>query len=95
MGSLEDTCVSLRAQITATETQLAALKRDLEKAERAATQPADAAANSTDAPNGTKARWPLLQEEYKRYGRQLIMPQVGLQGKRRVQAEGPGKKICG
>ena len=27
-------------------------------------------------------RWPLEKDEYKRYGRQLIMPEIGLQGKR-------------
>ena len=26
-------------------------------------------------------RWPLEQNEYRRYGRQLIMPEIGLQGK--------------
>ena len=26
-------------------------------------------------------RWPLDPNEYKRYGRQLIMPEIGLQGK--------------
>jgi adenylyltransferase/sulfurtransferase len=25
-------------------------------------------------------RWPLEKDEYKRYGRQLIMPEIGLQG---------------
>lgn len=28
-----------------------------------------------------KRRWPLEPNEYKRYGRQLIMPEVGLQGR--------------
>ena len=28
----------------------------------------------------SKRRWPLEPNEYKRYGRQLIMPEVGLQG---------------
>ena len=27
------------------------------------------------------SRWPLEKNEYKRYGRQLIMPEIGLQGK--------------
>lgn len=27
-----------------------------------------------------QSRWPLESNEYKRYGRQLIMPEVGLQG---------------
>ncbi|TID26904.1 hypothetical protein E6O75_ATG01397 [Venturia nashicola] len=31
-------------------------------------------------------KWPLTQEEYKRYGRQLIMPEVGLQGQLRLKA---------
>lgn len=28
----------------------------------------------------TTKRWPLEKHEYKRYGRQLIMPEIGLQG---------------
>jgi len=31
-------------------------------------------------------RWPLSKDEYKRYGRQLIMPEVGLQGQIRLKA---------
>lgn len=31
-------------------------------------------------------RWPLSKDEYKRYGRQLIMPEVGLQGQLRLKA---------
>ncbi|RAR12264.1 molybdopterin biosynthesis protein moeB [Stemphylium lycopersici] len=31
------------------------------------------------------ARWPLEKNEYKRYGRQLIMPEVGLQGQLRLK----------
>lgn len=37
------------------------------------------------APN--KNRWPLEKLEYRRYGRQLIMPEVGLQGKYRHRAQ--------
>lgn len=36
------------------------------------------AANNSTAETG---RWPLEPNEYKRYGRQLIMPEIGLQGK--------------
>ena len=31
--------------------------------------------------DGTRQKWPLSKEEYKRYGRQLIMPEVGVQGR--------------
>ncbi|KAK4573999.1 hypothetical protein LTR86_001760 [Recurvomyces mirabilis] len=30
-------------------------------------------------------RWPLRDEEYKRYGRQMIMPEIGLHGQLRLQ----------
>jgi adenylyltransferase/sulfurtransferase len=71
MVSREETCASLRAQITATEEQLAGLKRDLANAEAQSESPAE---------NDGERRWPLLQEEYKRYGRQMIVSQIGLQG---------------
>jgi adenylyltransferase/sulfurtransferase len=35
-----------------------------------------------EAPN----TWPLSQQEYKRYGRQLIMPEVGLQGQLKLKS---------
>lgn len=80
MDQLEQTCASLRAQIAATETDLAKLKREL--------QDAEAAASAVKVPNGIngetkdnrKRTWPLLAEEYRRYGRQMIVPQLGLQG---------------
>ncbi|KAE8345454.1 hypothetical protein BDV24DRAFT_107986 [Aspergillus arachidicola] len=90
MGDIEDTCASLRAQIAATEAQLAGLKRELESAEQAAIK-----ARAQDAPNSTattstqgneKRRWPLLDEEYRRYGRQMIVPQVGLQGQLKLRS---------
>jgi adenylyltransferase/sulfurtransferase len=84
MENLEQTCASLRAQIAATEAQLAGLKRELEIAEQAA---ADVKSQGTvrtiaaDERNDNVTRkWPLLGEEYKRYGRQMIVPQLGLQG---------------
>lgn len=81
---MEETCASLRAQIAATEAQLAGLKRDLVNAEEAAaanSEIAKAAANTAATPNSGTTRWPLLQEEYRRYGRQMIIPQVGIEGK--------------
>lgn len=84
MENLEQTCASLRAQIAATEAQLADLKCELKLAEQAA---ADVKAQDTartiaaDKRSDNETRkWPLLGEEYKRYGRQMIVPQLGLQG---------------
>jgi hypothetical protein len=34
-----------------------------------------------ESPPGGVSRWPLEKSEYKRYGRQLIMPEIGMQGK--------------
>ncbi|PLB49062.1 molybdopterin synthase sulfurylase [Aspergillus steynii IBT 23096] len=91
MDNLEDRCASLRAQIAATETQLAGLKRDLENAEQAAskttTQEADDIRDSaTESDCNEKRRWPLFDEEYRRYGRQMIVPQLGLQGQLKLRA---------
>jgi hypothetical protein len=35
-------------------------------------------------------RWPLEKNEYKRYGRQLIMPEIGLQGQYFFSGHNPG-----
>ncbi|OCK76720.1 hypothetical protein K432DRAFT_419041 [Lepidopterella palustris CBS 459.81] len=40
---------------------------------------------SKDVEHPTKT-WPLEKHEYKRYGRQLIMPEIGLQGQLRLKA---------
>lgn len=37
--------------------------------------------SATEFDEVEKSRWPLEPDEYKRYGRQLIMPEIGLQGK--------------
>lgn len=81
MDTLERSCASLRAQIAATETQLAGLRRELESAEKAALEIKKQEATKDDSGDGRKSGdWPLLNEEYRRYGRQMIVPQLGLQG---------------
>ena len=40
---------------------------------------------ASDTPSESTRRWPLEQDEYRRYGRQLIMPQVGLKGQLRLK----------
>lgn len=82
MKDLEQTCASLRAQIAATEAQLAGLRRELETAEQAAAAAQHAMIHDepiNSLSHGTR-RWPLEAEEYRRYGRQMIVPQLGIQG---------------
>ncbi|KAF4619051.1 hypothetical protein G7Y89_g14798 [Cudoniella acicularis] len=74
----------LRRQITATEEELKRLKAQLaflesEKAKSSRAGP------EQDGPV-TQRRWPLSEEEYKRYGRQMIVPNVGIQGQLRLKA---------
>ncbi|KAJ5782317.1 MoeZ/MoeB [Penicillium paradoxum] len=85
MGSLEETCASLRAQISATEAQLDGLKRDLAIAEKAQSENAATTETQHDT-NADSRRWPLLPEEYKRYGRQMIVSQVGLKGQLKLRS---------
>ncbi|EMC95696.1 hypothetical protein BAUCODRAFT_71821 [Baudoinia panamericana UAMH 10762] len=95
-GTTTDLHVSrLRAQVIATEAQLRSLKEQLVAAE----QHAEAARHLNDAYLGgmpaewigealsrpAGRRWPLEDEEYKRYGRQLIVPEVGLHGQLRLK----------
>lgn len=64
---------SLRKQISETETQLKSLREKL------------AALEASHPSNSLKieepvTKWPLSPEEYKRYGRQMIVPSIGIQG---------------
>lgn len=43
------------------------------------------AQQNTAQPKTTHGRWPLESEEYKRYGRQMILPEVGLHGQLRLK----------
>ncbi|KAK4690184.1 hypothetical protein P7C71_g6537, partial [Lecanoromycetidae sp. Uapishka_2] len=92
MGGVDDLVQQLRSQVIATERQLSNLKEQLANAERAAAhtkQPSKqdttahrSIADSTDLETESKHAitvFPLKAEEYKRYGRQLIMPEVGIQ----------------
>ncbi|KAF2268248.1 hypothetical protein CC78DRAFT_576252 [Lojkania enalia] len=44
-----------------------------------------AALSHVEADKPSAPRWPLDKSEYKRYGRQLIMPEIGLQGQLRLK----------
>lgn len=46
---------------------------------------AQQAVGQESQPQSTHGRWPLESEEYKRYGRQMILPEVGLHGQLRLK----------
>jgi adenylyltransferase/sulfurtransferase len=66
---------SLIARIQAQQREIESLKSQL------ALQAAPSVASSRAAPESSTNRpWPLQADEYKRYGRQMILPNIGLQG---------------
>jgi adenylyltransferase/sulfurtransferase len=79
---LEDRIASTHAQLRKLQLELDALKR--QGGEQVSGNGAES--NHEDGPaerepaDGNKSKWPLLQEEYKRYGRQMIVEQIGLKG---------------
>lgn len=74
MEDIDTKCANLRAQIAATEFQLEALKQELEAAEKLHGKTVPASSEHSER------RWPLSAEEYQRYGRQMIVSQIGLPG---------------
>jgi adenylyltransferase/sulfurtransferase len=66
----------LKRQIAATETELSRLKEQLAKLESGSKGLGEGGGLVTHR----ESRWPLSQDEYKRYGRQMIVPNYGIQG---------------
>lgn len=77
---------TLRSQIIRLENQLADLKIKLVEAETSASAILHLSGSEISKKQATiskleeHGRWPLDTDEYKRYGRQLIMPEIGLKG---------------
>jgi hypothetical protein len=81
MESANASAEALRKQIEVTEAELARLKAQLAQVE--ATKDLEKLSIEKEPDLVTQdgeRRWPLLLEEYKRYGRQMIVPSVGIQG---------------
>ena len=76
MEQLSTSARDLREQIARAEAELKALKEQLVKVEGGG-QVID---ESVEVPTGAKRKWPLRAVEYERYGRQLILPSVGVEG---------------
>jgi adenylyltransferase and sulfurtransferase len=72
---------ALRRQITATEEELKRLKEQLAYVEAKDVQDLKSLSLQDEPGPVTGGRWPLSAEEYKRYGRQMIVPNIGIEGK--------------
>lgn len=73
----------LRKQIAATEKQLHELKAELKSVEvqddvNVSVENKEASIPEDDLK--ARSKWPLSSEEYKRYGRQMIVPNFGIHG---------------
>ena len=77
VSAIEDELKQLRAQLASVEAQDAAVKGiaglDLSAGGLVTVKKTD--------DSESERKWPLSEEEYRRYGRQMIMPSVGIQGK--------------
>ncbi|ETS86821.1 Adenylyltransferase and sulfurtransferase UBA4 [Pestalotiopsis fici W106-1] len=77
--------VALRQQIHGAEKELAALRARLVEIE--ALQTVSKTTGNPEIDNTPATwKWPLREEEYARYGRQLILPSVGIQGQLRLKS---------
>ncbi|KAK1716805.1 ThiF family protein [Colletotrichum acutatum] len=70
----------LRRKVAEAELDLKNLKEQLASAEKEAQEEASASSSSSQP-----WKWPLQPEDYERYGRQLIIPQVGVKGQLRLK----------
>lgn len=84
-----------RARVAQLEQQLAALAAPdpLSGQPSSTTTPADDDANGGNAAKGNRKQWPLSLREYKRYGRQMLVSQVGLPGPSPLTAR-PRSRAC-
>jgi adenylyltransferase/sulfurtransferase len=85
MEAVNSSAETLRNQITACGKQLRELKEQLAAVEaqgKALEQNPSPShhGQEEDLATGEKTNWPLTQEEYSRYGRQMIVPSIGIKG---------------
>ena len=71
---------AFRKQIQQIEGQLARLKAQLAEVEAATVTQKTIELSQKERTDPVTLKWPLLPEEYKRYGRQMIVPSIGIQG---------------
>jgi adenylyltransferase and sulfurtransferase len=80
MDRVTSSAEALRRQITATEEELKTLKEQLAAVEAKEVKDLNGLSLQEKPGLVTESKWPLEPEEYKRYGRQMIVPNIGIQG---------------
>lgn len=81
MNSAEEKASALRRQIADAETQLASLKLQLLSIEGKDDNSKDPEVTEEESlVTHDESKWPMSLEEYKRYGRQMIVSDIGIQG---------------
>jgi adenylyltransferase/sulfurtransferase len=82
MDAATQSAEALKRQIAATEEELKRLKEQLAvvEAQSSTEEAVDGLKLGATRSPVTTGKWPLGLEEYKRYGRQMIVPHIGIQG---------------
>lgn len=83
MDSASASADALRRQIVIAEEELGKLKEQLANIEiKDVSEPLVSltAMQTRDVGPVTQGKWPLIPEEYQRYGRQMIVPHIGIEG---------------
>ncbi|GAP90416.1 putative molybdenum cofactor synthesis protein [Rosellinia necatrix] len=89
MDVIADRIEQLRTQISRAEDELLKLKTQLAELEASAQPPSPESQQQGGHPTATRPgewKWPLKEEEYARYGRQLVLPAVGIGGQLRLRS---------
>lgn len=80
MESENDEAQALRQLILATELRLENLKEELAEVETRGPHHGRDEERPDELESLKDSKWPLTAEEYLRYGRQMIVPSIGIQG---------------
>jgi hypothetical protein len=80
MNSANAGAEALKKQILETEAQLQRLKDQLAQVEAGSLEQSVNGLSVSESPVTEDRKWPLSAEEYKRYGRQMIVHSIGIQG---------------
>ncbi|KAI1498755.1 adenylyltransferase [Biscogniauxia marginata] len=86
MDAVHDKAEQLRRQISRTENELRELRAQLQKLESSTGHENRHAGETSASTPPPEWKWPLKEDEYARYGRQLILPAIGINGQLRLKS---------